>query len=140
MVAGGSHQGEVADVGRFKPKLEVKLPDGVRSKMSPERSGQPLLLGRFDAEHARLSRYFREVAGPRRHHDQPAAGTEHPGEFRGVPRREDHRNDVRRHVRDRKRLPDIADQVGGAGIHPGGTPQREFGNVQADGRRGCSRQ
>ena len=64
-------------------------------------------------EHSGLAGDFPEVAGPRRHHDQPARGLEHAGELGCVAGREHHGDDVDGGVRQRDRLPDVADQVHG---------------------------
>ena len=70
--------------------------------------------------------------GPGGHHDEPAAGAEHPGELCRVARREHHRDDVDGVVSDRQRLPHIADDVDGVRVQPGGPAERELRNIQAD--------
>ena len=78
----GPMRARLATSAGSSPSSRSSSPDRAGLKVRVEGRGQPFVLGRLDAEHAGLPGNLHKVPGPGRHHDQPSAGTEHPGELR----------------------------------------------------------
>lgn len=104
-----------------------------QAEVTAERAGEPFLFVLLDGKHARTPGSFGQVPLPRGDNDQASSRAEDAGEFDSIAWSKDHEDDVHGTVSHGKRPPNVPDDVGNLRIHPGSTPEGEFGDVQANG-------
>jgi hypothetical protein len=130
VVRAGTHPHQRRQVGVIQHQPVVHRSDTGRG-VTAERVGEPLRLGRVNADQAERPAEFPQVSGVRCGDDQCTVSRQEAVDLGRVARPEDAQHQSGRVRRERKALPDVRRESRRSRMCPGGTSQRRDGQVDA---------